>query len=75
MKEIFKKDKKLSVDQFFERVLYDNKIGYYSKKKIFGKEGDYITSPMISVLFGEMITIWLLTIWESIGKPKKFNFI
>ena len=75
MKEIFKKDKKLSVDQFFERVLYDNKIGYYSKKKIFGKGGDYITSPMISVLFGEMITIWLITIWESIGKPKKFNFI
>ena len=35
MKEIFKKDKKLSVDQFFERVLYDNKIGYYSKKKNF----------------------------------------
>tara|TARA_A100001015_G_scaffold286612_1_gene355506 strand:- start:3493 stop:4548 length:1056 start_codon:yes stop_codon:yes gene_type:complete len=75
MKQIFKKDKKLSVDKFFERVLYDNKAGYYSKKIIFGKEGDYITSPMISVLFGEMITIWLITIWESIGKPNKFNIV
>ena len=32
MKEIFKKDKKLSVDQFFERVLYDNKMLLLKKK-------------------------------------------
>jgi cyclopropane-fatty-acyl-phospholipid synthase len=43
------------------------------KKNPFGKEGDFITAPNITRLFSEMIAIWIVTFWKSIGSPKKFN--
>ena len=45
------------------------------KKNPFGKEGDFITAPNISRLFSEMIAIWILSFWQSLGSPKKFNLI
>ena len=45
------------------------------KKSPFGKEGDYITAPNISRLFSEMITIWIISFWQSLGSPKNFNII
>ena len=41
----------------------------------FGEKGDFITSPNISVLFSEMITIWVISFWESLNCPKQFNLI
>jgi cyclopropane-fatty-acyl-phospholipid synthase len=45
------------------------------KKNPFGKEGDFITAPNITRLFSEIIAIWVLTFWKSIGSPKKFNLL
>jgi len=45
------------------------------KKSPFGKEGDFITAPNISRLFSEMIAIWTVSFWKSLGSPKKFNLI
>ena len=45
------------------------------KKNPFGKEGDFITAPNISRLFSEMIAIWVISFWKSLGSPKKFNLI
>ena len=71
-----KKDKKdLPLDQFIEFALYDKVNGYYMKKNPFGKEGDFITAPNITRLFSEIIAIWVLTFWKSIGSPKKFNLL
>ena len=52
---------KLSLDKFINLSLYDKKNGYYMKKNPFGKKGDFITSPNISRLFSEMITIWIVS--------------
>ena len=45
------------------------------KKNPFGKKGDFITAPNISRLFSEMIAIWILSFWKSLGSPKKFNLV
>ena len=71
--KIDKKD--LPLDQFIEFALYDKVNGYYMKKNPFGKEGDFITAPNITRLFSEIIAIWVLTFWKSIGSPKKFNLL
>ena len=63
----------LSLDKFIELALYDKKSGYYMKKNPFGKKGDFITAPNITRLFSEIIAIWVITFWKSIGSPKKFN--
>ena len=73
--KFFKKKKALPIDEFFHNVLYDKKIGYYNSKSPFGKKGDFITSPKISNIFSEMIAIWIISTWETFGKPKNFNIV
>ena len=65
----------LPLDQFINWALYDKKSGYYMKRNPFGKDGDFITAPNISRLFSEMIAVWTISFWQSLGSPKKFNLI
>ena len=65
----------LSLDKFINFALYDKKHGYYMKKNPFGKKGDFITAPNISRLFSEMIAIWIVSFWQSLGSPKQFNIV
>ena len=69
------RNKKIPLDKFIYKSLYDKDNGYYIKKNPFGKEGDFITSPNLSVLFSEMISIWVISFWESLKKPKKINIV
>ncbi len=68
-------NKLFTLDKFIEESLYNKKYGYYMKKNPFGKSGDYVTAPNISVLFSEMIAIWVISFWEKLGSPKQFNLI
>ena len=70
-----KKNTVLTIDQYINEALYNNKFGFYMKSNPFGKNGDYITSPNISILFSEMIAIWIISFWENLKYPKKFNLI
>jgi len=64
-----------TLDKFIEESLYNKKHGYYMKKNPFGESGDFITAPNISILFSEMIAIWVISFWENLGCPKQFNLI
>ena len=70
-----KKSLNLPLDKFINLYLYDKKFEYYMKKNTFGEKGDFITTPNISRLFSEMIAIWVISFWQSLGSPKKFNLI
>jgi len=72
---IIKKNDILTVDKYVSQALYNSKSGYYMKGNPFGKKGDYITAPNISILFSEMIAIWIILFWENLKCPKKFNLI
>ena len=72
---ILKEKKSIPLDKFINIALYDKKFGYYMKNNPFGKDGDFITSPMVSKLFAEMITIWCVAFWEHLGKPKKILLV
>ena len=64
-----------TLDKFIDESLYNKKHGYYMKKNPFGKNGDFITAPNISILFSEMIAIWVISFWEGLNCPKQFNLI
>ena len=74
LEKIIKK-KKLFIDEYMDFCLYKFKESYYQKKNIFGLEGDFVTSPHISSIFSEMLSIWIYTYWENIGKPKQINIL
>ena len=65
----------LPLDKFINLSLYDRNFGYYMKKNPFGTKGDFITAPNISRIFSEMIAIWIVSFWKSLGSPRKFNLI
>ena len=44
---------------------YDKSKGYYMNKNPIGHKADFITSPNVSIMFSEMITIWLISFWEK----------
>ena len=56
-------------------ALNDPKNGYYRKRMPLGSKGDFITSPDISQIFGEIIGIWILDLWIKLGKPKDIQIV
>ena len=70
-----KKNDLLTLDSYIEESLYSKKFGYYMKSSPFGKNGDFITAPNISILFSEMIAIWIISFWENLNCPKQFNLV
>ena len=66
----------ISIYRFMEECLYNDQFGYYSSKEnMIGATGDFITSPEISQVFGELIGAWLAQTWIDRGKPKPFNLV
>ncbi|KAJ6683853.1 hypothetical protein OIU85_007540 [Salix viminalis] len=45
----------ISVAEYMEEVLTNPKFGFYISRDVFGAEGDFITSPEVSQMFGEMV--------------------
>ncbi|MFC4624874.1 class I SAM-dependent methyltransferase [Daeguia caeni] len=59
----------ISVADYMAACLGDRDSGYYTTRDPFGREGDFITAPEISQMFGELIGIWCLGIWDALGRP------
>ncbi len=70
-----KKDHIIPLDRFIDNALYHPNKGYYTKKKSFGKSGDFITSPNISIIFSEMIFIWVISYWKHFYNNRKINIV
>lgn len=69
IKEILKNNNFISIEKFTEICLYGKK-GYYKNSDVIGKAGDFITSPEISQLFGEIVGLFIFSIWKkNINKP------
>jgi len=71
--KILNNKKNFRLDKFIELALY-KKNGYYLRQKPIGRKFDFVTSPEISQMFGEIIGVYLLYHWkEKINS--KFNLI
>ena len=71
--KIFKNKKSLPLNTFIDKALYNQSYGYYSNKNPLGAKGDFLTAPLISELFGEMLGIWCVSFWEKLGSPNKIT--
>jgi len=71
--KILKNKKSISIEQYIKICLYGNN-GYYKNANVIGKKGDYITAPEISQLFGDLIGLFIFSVWKNkINNP--YNLI
>ncbi|MFM9976814.1 MAG: class I SAM-dependent methyltransferase [Sphingomonadaceae bacterium] len=43
---------------------------YYARGNAIGGDGDFVTAPEISQMFGELIGVWLADLWDRAGQPQ-----
>jgi SAM-dependent MidA family methyltransferase len=48
---------------------------YYATRDPLGLAGDFTTAPEISQMFGELIGLWLLEVWNGMGRPTDCRLI
>jgi NADH dehydrogenase [ubiquinone] 1 alpha subcomplex assembly factor 7 len=62
----------IDVAAFMTRCLHDPLDGYYATRPALGAAGDFVTAPLVSQMFGELIGLWLVATWRGIGAPARF---
>ncbi len=60
----------LTVEAFMQACLSDAASGAYTSRQPIGGAGDFITAPEISQIFGELIGLWSVSVWQSMGAPR-----
>ena len=59
----------IGVGDYMAACLFDPQHGYYTTRQPFGREGDFVTAPEISQMFGELVAVWLVEAWQASGMP------
>ncbi|XP_061560075.1 protein arginine methyltransferase NDUFAF7, mitochondrial [Phycodurus eques] len=65
----------VSVAEYMREALTNPVMGYYVKKNMLGTDGDFITSPEISQIFGELLGVWVVSEWMAAGRPKQLQLV
>jgi NADH dehydrogenase [ubiquinone] 1 alpha subcomplex assembly factor 7 len=68
-------DGPIPVDRYMELCLGHPQHGYYVTRDPFGAQGDFITAPEVSQMFGELIGAWAAAVWQQMGAPQRVNLV
>ena len=65
----------LSVAQYMTACLHDPEFGYYATRPALGEAGDFVTAPLVSQMFGELIGLWAAMCWRLMGEPRAVRLV
>lgn len=65
----------ITVADYMNLCLFDARDGYYATRPALGADGDFITAPMVSQMFGEMVGVWIAEVWQAMGAPSAFRLV
>ncbi|WP_299412597.1 SAM-dependent methyltransferase [uncultured Sulfitobacter sp.] len=63
----------MRLDAYMSACLLHPEHGYYTTRQPFGSQGDFITAPEISQMFGELVGLALAQSWLDQGAPAPFT--
>jgi SAM-dependent MidA family methyltransferase len=61
----------LTLAQYMTACLHDPQDGYYATRPRLGEDGDFITAPIVSQMFGELLGLWAAEVWVRLGRPDR----
>ena len=65
----------MPVARYMELCLTHPEHGYYITRDPLGREGDFITAPEVSQMFGELLGLWAAATWRAMGAPRSVRLI
>jgi NADH dehydrogenase [ubiquinone] 1 alpha subcomplex assembly factor 7 len=72
---IIREDGPMPLDRYMALCLGHPLYGYYMSRDPFGPDGDFVTAPEISQIFGELVGIWCAAAFQALEAPRSFNLI
>ena len=65
----------IDIAHFMALALGHPTHGYYATRDPFGQAGDFITAPEISQMFGELLGLWAVAVWQGLGRPDPVQLV
>jgi SAM-dependent MidA family methyltransferase len=75
IRRIIETDGPISVADYMRLCLGHPQHGYYVTRDPLGAQGDFITAPEVSQMFGELIGAWAAAVWQQMGTPREVRLI
>ncbi|MFN3689059.1 class I SAM-dependent methyltransferase [Salinarimonas sp.] len=65
----------IPVSRYMALCLGHPTLGYYMTRDPLGLEGDFVTAPEISQMFGELLGLWAAQTWIDLGRPSPLRLV
>jgi len=65
----------MPIAEYMRLCLTHPQHGYYINRDPLGAGGDFVTSPEISQMFGELIGLWMAAVWRQMGSPENVRIV
>jgi SAM-dependent MidA family methyltransferase len=75
LRERIAREGPLSFREVMDTALYHPELGYYSNLRGFGADGDFITSPELHPVFGQLLSRQAIDLWEHLGRPRPYRVL
>jgi len=65
----------MSVSRYMDACLNDPAEGYYATRPALGADGDFLTAPHVTQMFGELLGLWAAEVWLRMGRPSPVRLV
>lgn len=66
----------MPVKDFMTAALTHPAHGFYMREgAIIGRGGDFVTSPELTAVFGDLLGVWCVATWEQLGRPARVRLL
>lgn len=68
-------DGPITTARYMDLCLHDPLGGYYATRPALGAGGDFVTAPLVSQMFGEMLGLWCASAWTALDRPDPVRWV